>query len=256
MNRRADSVALLTVPGEELIPGGFQPRDRGYTIAAREVLFGFRPDRHMLNYRCRQYLAVLHALELDSYLTDLDSRISYDFADNPFLDEALFRPFYVPTSTTEAQLFLEGELGPPDTNGRMRRVWHVTVTSDSTVRIRQDSGPLQTLAAYTVENNLSSAVTLPGSGLRIRFRPVVGASWRIEGLSRPTTDLTAIEAATHQLSAGVTEPLFRDPEPDAAAVEPWDTFRNLWEQHPEMPYRLAGFLLALIYQADRIPPHE
>lgn len=253
MNVLADSTALLTLPGEEIIPPEFRPRGRAHTAAAREVLFGTNPDRYLLNYRCRQYLSLLHATELDHYLTALDARVTYDFADQPFYDEDLFRPIAVQIAGTATDLYLQGAAGPPDGSGRMRRVWQLSVVSGETARVRLETPLSQEIVAYTVSNQLSSPVGLPGSQLIARFRPQVGAAWRIEVLSRPQRDLSQIEAATHDLPAEVLELLFRDPL-DTADVEPWQTFRALWEAHPVMAYRLGGFLLALIYQLDRIPP--
>jgi hypothetical protein len=43
----------------------------------RAVLFGRDPDRRTLLYRTRQFLALLHACELEEFVTAVDPRVTY-----------------------------------------------------------------------------------------------------------------------------------------------------------------------------------
>jgi hypothetical protein len=35
-------------------------------------------------------------------------------------------------------------------------------------------------------------------------------------------------------------------------IEPWNTFRNVWYDHPELPYRLSAIVLALVYRTNEV----
>lgn len=77
--------------GEEIVPPDFIPAALPGSInTLRRTLFGADPDRVMLNYRARQLMQVLHSTPLVEYVTSLDSRITYDFSDDPFSNALLF----------------------------------------------------------------------------------------------------------------------------------------------------------------------
>ena len=103
-------VAPIDYPGEEQIPVLFKPvRLTPPLERARRLLFGNIPDRLMLNYRARQYMTLIHSTDLGSYVTELDSRITYW----PPKDEVFFSG-YAPVISQYAgaakTLYLGGEL--------------------------------------------------------------------------------------------------------------------------------------------------
>ncbi len=80
-------------------------------------------------------------------------------------------------------------------------------------------------------------------------------TWEASVDLRPTLDLGQIVAGLSQSGEenmlrvfGVGSPL--------GATEPFLTFRKLWSTHPELPYRLGGLLLAMIYQMERLRTDE
>jgi hypothetical protein len=71
--------------------------------------------------------------------------------------------------------------------------------------------------------------------------------WRVEGFLRPTSDLYSIEEGLRSVGEPYLLQLF-----GVSNEEPYLTFRNCWERHPEFAYRLGGLVLAMIYRTEEI----
>src|SRR5581483_2043121 len=77
-----------TYPGEEYVPPGFVAQWMPPNLQqVWNVLFGYSPDRAMVNYRLRQYMPLVHAAELEQYVLALDQRVTYW----PLYDDSLFQ---------------------------------------------------------------------------------------------------------------------------------------------------------------------
>lgn len=76
---------------------------------------------------------------------------------------------------------------------------------------------------------------------------LIGARWRIETIAKPAPILTTSLPTLEILG----EPLFLELF-GLSSDEPFNTFRNLWFDHPQAIYRLAGLTLALIYRTEVI----
>ena len=233
--------------GEEYVPPDFAPLTLSTVLQQADVaLFGDSPDRTFRNVRLRQVLTPPHACELHSYLTDLDSRLTYW----PPHDESLFRGLTfgagaVQLSGTTTTSYLEGlHSGLVATDGRLAPVWQVTIVDGSTYRVnRQDVSQPATTGSYTSASGLSSSISLSGSGLSLKFNPVSAPYpvWEVKALLRPSD---GPHAALGQL--GQVTGLFSDQEPYA-------TFQRLFRDST-IPafYRLSGALLAYIYRLDEL----
>jgi hypothetical protein len=239
-------------PGDEYIPPAYRRQNLPTALdTIRAQFFGADPDRVMLNYRTRQLLALLHATELEQFLRDLDTRITYDPINRSLFSSSLFQPMAWPLNTAGDVYFL-GETGAPDDLGRCCHQWNVDVISETTVTVVRRTKPVQeSIQSYTISGQLSSLVQLPGSGLQFRFREGVGSRWRIETMARPERQLGQIEANLRHIGEPHLLTLFGIGS-RRGEQEPWTTFYQLWTQHLELPYTLGGVILALIYYTERL----
>ena len=248
----------LNFPGEEYIPESFYPVTLPSPLARiRALLFGAQPDRIMVNYRLRQYMTLLHATELSQYVTVFGARLTYlnrDWWD--LFDERFFGVFvssYPDNSLSGApQLFILGDPEQDETSDRLEREWLVEVVDATTVRIVHRTPPYQEyIENYTLTDNLSDIHALPHSSLKFRFESNLYNKWRVVARWRPTQDLGSIAASLRQLPDQDMAFLFGRGQPKGE-LQPFRTFRRLWESHYSLAYSLGGLLLALIYRADEL----
>ena len=236
--------------GEEFIPDDYSPVTfPGSLQAVRRIMFGSNPDRAMLNYRSRQFMALLHATELKQFVTDLDPRITYELDNADLFPKAMFLPSVQPLGSTTGTLTVVGDPPVPDAGGQLYHEWIVAVTSSDLVNIKRLYPYTSVDAAYTVSSGLSSLIPLPGSSLNIRIPQNIGESWRVTSYSRPTPDLGSIAYSLQFVGTQALSELFKTATPQGQS-EPYRTFSRLWQQRQELGYKLGGALLALIYSTE------
>lgn len=242
--------------GEEIIPADYRVRTLPQSlINIRKILFGQNPDRAMLNYRCRQLLALIHRSDLEQYITALDSRITYGFSDNPYFDDNIFRPTVVQYESLAGNpdLTVVGTAEPPDKTGRMRQEFLVYSDTSNACTVTRLNPHWQQEVAVTYESGLSNLIALPGSGLYVRKRDTSTdpLQYRVTSYARPATDLGDLAASLATVGAETLANMFLTGT-SLGGSEPFKTFRNLWESHNQLPYKLGGLLLALIYHTDTL----
>lgn len=272
--------------GERLVPTDFQSLELpGYLQAARHVLFGHAPDRSMLNYRLAQLTAVMHATELERFVTQFDRRISYLGANTGELfDPATYEPQVRRISGPEnstLQAFILGNPAAPDPSGRMYHQYRVEVLSGGRVRVEKQSPDRQS-ETHDIDatQNATRGLPLPGSGYRVMLGLpsfvgsggsienyytglpsgyiypgngdlVAGDVWRITVYLRPQWSLGQLVALGDSLDGSTLLSLF-----GVSPEEPFRTFDSLWRTHDEMPYRLGAFALALAFRAEAVRRRE
>lgn len=239
----AGSSTPLTGYGDELVEPDFTPVDYpSYIDAIRAVLFGTSPDRYMLNYRCRQLLAVAHASPLADLLIALDSRVTYDFADTFLVGPAPWQPTVV-TQVGTGTLTVVGNADPPDATGVVHHGYVVKVTGTGSGTIERVTAPIQkTVFDFTV----GARVALPGSGVDFRLSSLTAPqTHRVDVYSRPLKDLSELLSAV----SGIGEPsllaLF-----GTNKDEPYRTLRDLWTRSAELPLRVAALTVAVAYRSE------
>lgn len=237
-------------PGDELIDPGYKPFVPSTAIqAVRSILFGAAPDRVMLNYRTRQVLALLHAGPLVEFVTDLDPRTSYGFDDEPFFDASLYAPTVTPlTALPEDKLLITGSPQPPDISGQMAYQYRVDILTAETLRLeRQKPTPYASdIHEFEIASGWSNRIPLGNSGLNLATNTdSPGATWLVEFLVRPQYDLGEIAVSLQSVGEPALVELF-----GTAKVEPYLTFKNLWFDAKDLPFKLGGILLALIYRSN------
>jgi hypothetical protein len=212
-------------------------------------------------------MTLLHGTDTEEFLLDLDPRITYStgrdsslVVDDPF-DIQVRQEFF----PEELQVFITGSLPAPDDTGIMR--WSLQFRADNllaiTDSVRITPAPFETVdvSPLTIGSpNLTSLIPLVDSGLSfqicltpvftIPLPPDVKLWIFFDGFARPRRSLSELEQGLRSLGEPVLQSIFGVGTP-LAAREPFLTFRNLWETHPEQPYRLSGILLATIYQIER-----
>lgn len=246
MNLSGASGYFPDYPGDELIPVDYRALELPtYLDVVRMRLFGATPDRVMLNYRTAQLLQLIAATELQSFVLALDPRLTYDAPRN-LIDTEAFSP-QVNRYQGSGQLSLLGDAIAPDASGQSSYAYQVRIAGGDVIVERQTFPTTTTTEPVTLTNGLSQEVALPFSGYRFRVDTALPAAWTIRGYLRPQTALTEIERGLRSVGEPYLLQLF-----GVTDVEPYLTFRNCWNRHPEFAYRLGGLVLALIYRIEEI----
>jgi hypothetical protein len=253
--------------GEEIIDPRFVPKVTTSSSAVttiRRILFGSNPDAEMINYRCRQFMGLLHASELVSYVTGLDSRITYDLTDAQLFQNSLFQPTVATVASAGATVvFAGGQPNLPDYSGKLLNRWRMRLTSIS-------AGPIASVVVTTFgvntdtnfsppvdANGISSTVQLPTSTLLAYLawpenNPLSATTgeWLITARSRPQLSFAELESAARGAGEAVIGLFGRGSS--TGYTEPLSTFYSLWQTHPLIEYRFGALLLALVYQMDAL----
>jgi hypothetical protein len=218
--------------------------------SARNVLFGPRPDAVMLDYRLRQYMAMLHATELAEFVIADDPRITYTPGDRSMTDFD-FTPAILPIGH-DVPLFLTGDQ-PTSIDGRMTYAWQIKVLiagrpGPVAAVTRRSPSAGYTEYAISYANNLSNAFPLDGSPLLACFNSVGivdGITWNVNCLAPPLRDPGQITADLGVVGANILGELF-----GFAGLEPYRTWSALWASNQPLPYRLGSVLLAVAARTD------
>ena len=108
--------------GEELVPADYAAITLpSYIENVRRSLFGADPDRAMLNYRIRQLLTLIAGTDLQEYITDLDSRITYTLGkDKTLAEHEMWSPVLSQYGGTSDDIATVGGVSErPDFTGKM-----------------------------------------------------------------------------------------------------------------------------------------
>lgn len=246
------SPAVFGIPGDEAIPPSFRPVNLPtYLQQVRSYLFGRNPDQAMLNYRARQLLTAIEATELRQFITDLDPRLTYNYgpgADAVLFSDAPFTPTVAQVSGPATPLTVIGTPTEPDFFGQSQYSYTITILGAPVQVVRETSPRQSQIFDLVLSAGLSAPIPLSGTGYSV----VVGAgdagtAWHVSGFLRPQWELGDIAAALEQLGEPTLIALF-----GTAKTEPFQTFQNLWMTHPELPYRLGGLVLAVVYRTHQI----
>ncbi len=100
-------------------------------------------------------------------------------------------------------------------------------------------------------DRLSAPLRVPGTLLDVRLHAdaPVGTAWTLTVNSEPALDLGELLTSLEGLDQDSLLALF-----GAAPVEPYRSWKNLWESDQPMPYRLGAVLLALASRTNELAP--
>lgn len=252
-------VAGATTPdylGEEVVDPDFRPVPLPEPAARlRAVLFGVDPDRHMVNVRCAQILAVVHATPLRRYVYDLDRRVTYDFRRPGLADPAAWAPRVRPAGgdpAVFAGLTVSGIPDPPDDVGRVCTTFRLTVRPPRQAVVVRLTPP-EASAVVEVDGGRLEA-GLPRSGWRFRLAVPDGsfaaaASADVAVYARPVKDVGRLLAEAAALGGGLTDFLFAGPD-----GSPFAAFRRAFFAATEVPLRVAALACGLVYRTEERRP--
>jgi hypothetical protein len=242
-------------PGEQYVPPAFRARALSPALTViHRLLFGSNPDRALRNQRLQEYLTCVHTAGLEQFVRALDPRVTYWPFNNSLLEKRLRGATAQRLAGADDQaLYFIGTRSATESANQIFFQWRLDVLTSTTVRLTIYSdvpGNSQTsIVDFTVSGNLSSPVRLPGTDLQVTFTPGVGTAWLLEVLAPPRQPLVAVAADLEQALGDVlTAALW-----PAGAPEPYHTFANLWNLHDQLPFRLAGLVLALGYRLHELP---
>jgi len=251
LNVDGSSSPGLDYPGEEYVQPSYTAVSLTPLLTAlRRILFGGAPDRLMLNYRLRQIMTALHAVELEEHVLAFDRRITYW----PKEDDSLFKQAFGVKATQNVDqvavpLYLSGSVAPDDASGRLVYQWRVEETGIGSAKIQRLTPPGEELEhTYDVANNLGAPLALHGSSLFCRLGTGPGSVWTVDASVPPGRSLSDVTADLMTfMEADKVNAIF-----GLAPIEPFLAFRNLWLNHDLLPYRLGGLVLAIIYRIDEL----
>jgi hypothetical protein len=237
--------------GEEFVPTTFKALELPtYLQLIRERLFGSRPDRAMLNYRAWQFMRLIHAAELEQFVVDLDPRFTYvDSLRTDLFTPETYEPVVTQIGGDPAELFIQSGPAAPDTVGQVRHRYKVDILSTTTVAVTQQTIPQgQEISEFALTDGVSGRIDLGDSGYGVLLSTdLPSAAWNVEVFNQPTFDLGQIALALETVGEPALVQLF-----GLGNAEPFVTFRNLWRDSNEVPWKLGGLLLAVIYRMDEI----
>ena len=253
LNLKGSSSPGPDFPGEELVPPEYRPIDTtGYLATVRRALFGSSPDRAMLNYRLKQYMALLHSTELEQYVLALDPRITYDVAaENSLVTNSVY---FTPTVTqltglAQSNLFVTGTPNAPDVSGQAYYAFDIQPIVGGDIEVVKTT-PKPSLTIYQpnlLNDGYTSAIPLGTTGYSVRVLANPGDCWQVSGFLRPQWDLGQIAVQFETIGDTVLAELL-----GITKDEPYYTFSNLWYQHEELAYKLGAILMALVYRMEAV----
>lgn len=246
---------LLNVPGSatqsagvfaEYVPPYYNavPMTSGL-MTVRRALFGGDPDADGRDLSVWRYMRILHSTEYSDWLTQLDPRITYNGKESK-----LDVPFGTFVSADAAAFQFVGETGLGGSDGKLRAAWRIEQVTLAIYRITD----LQTQRAVThtvsLQDGMTEFMTFPGRPdfkVRIQTGLLTASSWAVNHLSAPGPAMDPINRAAQASNIGVEA--YNELFPSRA---PFTLFKQLWEQHSLFPYKMSGYLLALIYRTEEM----
>lgn len=239
------SAPLLNYYAEEIIDPAFNALTLPTELKSiRSVLFGATPDRNMLNYRCRQLLALTQGTPLEQYLLAYDRRVTYNFRDISLVGSTPWTP-KATTISGDDSISLFGTPYPPDDTGRMYHRFLVSVNSPGVVTIERTTDPIQKV---DIGFSVGDLISLPLVHMSFSLSSTEsGQAYVVDIYSRPTSDLSAL--AKHLSGIGEPTLLFLF---GLANKEPDNTLRNLWFKNHELSLKLGALVCALVQRSEDV----
>jgi len=251
LNQPSSAAVSDSFPGEEYVPPNFVPITLTPDLSKiRDILFGQRPDRAMLNYRLRQYMNLLHSDKfLNQYTVVLDPRITY----LPFNDPLFVQPSrynvsikHIPVGTTRT-LYINGDIDNVRDRSRLRKFWTVEILSEDSAKVISDTVPtsIETYS-FSVEDGLTTSIPLTNSDLSVYADPTIGTKWFIEIFAQPEESLTDVVSKLNSLDNQSLSAIF------GRRVEPFLSFYSLWtnEKIVGPSVRLGSIVLSYAFNLE------
>lgn len=230
----------------EYVPPYYQaiPMPSGL-LTVRRALFGSNPDLDGLDLGVWRYMRILHSTEYEDWLTALDPRITYTGKETT-LDVA-----YGETVSRDSAAFqFVGAPGLGRAEGRLRGTWNIEQLALAIYRITDMLTQRSETYSVALSDGMTEFMVMPGHPtykVRIQTALLTETQWTAEYLAQPGPEMDPINRAAQAANIGVEAYNELFPSRD-----PFKLFKQLWEQHSLFPYKMSGYLLALIYRTEEI----
>lgn len=245
LNRSGAEQPAASFFGQEYVsPSYRQVQLPSGLLSVRRALFGGDPDLAGLNYMVWQYMRLLHSTEFESYVTDIDPRVTY--LNNKSLVDY---PYGASVSENAEALQFIGTPSLGDNSGRLNERWKVEQLGGA-YRITSYRTGFAEVQVPTIDGGVTSFMPMTGhAGFKVRvlLGRATQSSWEVEYMAKPTSAMDPINRAVQVGKIGTEALLELFP-----LRAPYDLFKQLWEQHSEFAYKMSGVLLALIYRTREI----
>jgi hypothetical protein len=248
------------LPGKEIIEPDFRPIALpGQLQRVRALLFGENPDQAMLFYRGQQLMSLLHATELETWITALDTRITYSPFDKSLLNDPRFgirvRAYkaHSDSKVTTARVVGDRE---PEVFGRLQFEWQVEINNTAaTIRSYHPT----TTRELPLNYNGGQSAFLPLSGSKMKFSVAdpgamdegEEARLRISALLRPAQPLSGLQVSLPNLGDETLSYLFGLTD-EVGKKEPFPKLYDLFTKSNIYPLKLSAVVLALIYRTESL----
>lgn len=236
---------------EEYIPPDFVPVSfTPVTARLYDLLIGNLADDAFANARVWDILRAIHSTEFAKYITDLDPRVTYLHNRNELVTRNSLTVVGSNAAARGVVIYPIGEASASQSQPRSYFNWQVEAVTPSVVKVTDMA--FQNNSTETVvggSDELSDPIKLPNQKslqIRIGAYPLPnGALWQLTAFVPPAFGLVDVLASLDANRAQFEEALFGD-----LKVEPYYTFKQLFDKHAEVNYRLAGVVLAQIYRME------
>jgi len=225
-------------PGGVAIDPNFLAKTPDPASNVRRIIFGKTPDHDMVTYRCRQFLACVHASKLKHYITIKDKRIAYDLQDSTIAD-----PTYSLPKITNLQgsnrLWLIGEPNTPDDSGVIRHEFHANFSPPNlTIENLATPNPTIETILVTFPNQASAPIPLATTGYSLVISEPITSQWRIELRLRPKMDVAQIVAIIDNTLGESFASLF-------PTQQPFRELLTVWRESDNTIDRAAALAIAI-----------
>lgn len=219
-----------------------------FLINVRDIVLGRNSDNAFKNLRLWQCMHFLQSTEFQSYALALDPRITYDHS--RAVEAAYCKAVGLDPLAEAIPVYFLGELAAAELSQRLQYDWLVEVLGPLLVRTKLMQTGEVNETTLTITNGLTNVITLAGrSTLLFRLGTstplTTGSSWQLTAFARSAIDITGLESALTSMGDETYSQLF-------GTLEPYKTFRQLWDHHPFIQYKLSGMLLAYCYRAEGV----
>jgi hypothetical protein len=220
-----------------------------FLAAFHSVLIGGADDA-AANYRLWQCARILHTTEFAEYVTALDTRVTYLHGRSIVNESFGARAEALDSGAQALEVFFAGEAetGSPQA---LYHEWLLELTG-SLLRSTDVRGGFMREDTVSLVDELTELVPLAGqASLQVRLRGSAlpaSASWRIVSLAPPQGDLSDLLDPLGDVVERYSAEFF-------STKEPYRTFKELWDKHVYIQYRLSGLLLAYVYRAEEVRAH-
>ena len=239
----------LAYPGEELVAPTYTIKLLPFHLdVVHSLLFGSFHDRAYINWRLREFLPILHDSPMEEAVLDLDPRVTYLPFDNRLYERT--GTVITPQPGITDQLYLIQTQSAFAFKSYYN--WFIDVVDGSHVSVQDLSDPINlsppVIFPYGVVDGLSDSIQLPRSPYSFQFQPTSGDAWTVSIVAPPKTSVMDVyKLVKGALTNEILNDIFGSP-----SVEPYLSFRNVWETSPFPSWQLGALILATGYRINEL----